>query len=156
MPQPPDPDARPAHLYLSFAASPVAVRDNLVRMLAVPPLSGLSAEARGDAELVLAEVLNNVAEHAYPDRVGPVSVMLCRVKDGVVCRVVDQGAAMPGHRLPEGELTAGPSLALDDLPEGGFGWHLIRSLTRDLVYVRDVGENRLSFRLPDAEHCLDL
>lgn len=49
MPQPPDPDARPAHLHLSFAASPVAVRDNLVRMLAVPPLSGLSAEARGDA-----------------------------------------------------------------------------------------------------------
>lgn len=149
MQQLPDLQGQPADLYMAFQASPAAVRDNLARMLAEPPLSGLSAEARGNAELVLAEVLNNVAEHAYPDRAGPVAVLLRRAEDGVSCQVVDRGMAMPGNRLPAGELPRSPSLALDDLPEGGFGWHLIRSLTRDLVYTRDKDQNRLSFRLPD-------
>ncbi len=149
MPQPPDPEGQPADLQVAFQASPVAVRDNLVRMLAVPPLSGLSADARGNAELVLAEALNNVAEHAYPDRAGPVAVLLRRVHDGISCQIVDRGEAMPGNRLPDRELPGGLDLALDDLPEGGFGWHLIRSLTRDLVYTRHGAENRLSFRLPD-------
>lgn len=67
---------------------------------------------------------------------------------GIGCLLVDQGAPMPGGTLPEGSQAGRTGLALADLPEGGFGWHLIRSLTRDLAYTRVAGTNRLSFLLP--------
>jgi serine/threonine-protein kinase RsbW len=52
---------------------------------------------------------------------------------------------MPGGELPQGCL---PEAAPPDFPEGGFGWHLIRSLTADLTYARSAGQNRLSFLIP--------
>jgi serine/threonine-protein kinase RsbW len=129
-------------------ADPVGVRDTLATLLETPPLCHLTPESRGTAELVLAEVLNNVAEHAYADRPGPVTVTLTPVAAGIHCSVVDEGTAMPGGRLPDGNLRGGPGTALEDLPEGGFGWHLIRALSRDLTYLRSDGRNRLSFLLP--------
>lgn len=144
----PDPDRRSADLHLAFSASPSGIRDALARMLAAMPLSGLSDSGRSAAELVLAEVLNNVAEHAYAGQVGPVTVTFRDVSQGIDCLVVDQGASMPGGTLPEGSQSRRTGLALADLPEGGFGWHLIRSLTRDLAYARIAGTNRLSFLLP--------
>jgi serine/threonine-protein kinase RsbW len=134
-------------MHLVFLASPVAIRDSLAQMLAAKPLQSLSPDGRSNAEIALAEVLNNVAEHAYAERTGPVAVTLTPVAAGIHCVVVDQGAAMPGGDLPTGALPA-PESALEDLPEGGFGWHLIRTLTRDLSYVRTGGCNRLSFLLP--------
>jgi serine/threonine-protein kinase RsbW len=142
-----DPQARSDGLHLVFPASQVAVRHSLARLMSEPPLRDLSPDRRGTAELVLAEVLNNVAEHAYADGAGPVAVTLTPVAAGICCQVVDQGAAMPAGRLPDGILPA-TDTALADLPEGGFGWHLIRSLTRDLSYARSDGCNRLSFLLP--------
>lgn len=149
MPPAPDPDSRAGDLYLVFLATPALVRDNLARMLRRPPLSRLSQDGRGTAELVLAEVLNNVTEHAYAAGAGPVSVTFRPEDKGVRCLIVDQGAPIPGGTLPEGRLPGGPGTALQDLPEGGFGWHLIRTLTADLVYQRQDGRNRLSFLLPD-------
>ncbi|MES2541291.1 MAG: ATP-binding protein [Pseudomonadota bacterium] len=145
----PEPHGRSDGLHLVFLASPLAVRDNLAQMLAAPPLRDLSPDARGTAELVLAEVLNNIGEHAYPDGPGPVWVTLTAVADGTQCLVVDQGIAMPHERLPVGQLPS-TDTALEDLPEGGFGWHLIHSLTHDLTYLRTGGCNRLSFLLPQA------
>ncbi|MFO1202017.1 MAG: ATP-binding protein [Tabrizicola sp.] len=145
-----EPDPRTEDLHLVFLATPASVRDNLACMLAAPPLSLLSDDARGTAELVLAEVLNNIAEHAYAQGAGPVEVTLSPGPFGIECQVIDQGVAMPGERLPEGRLPGGPDLALDDLPEGGFGWHLIRTLTEELTYRRSGGCNRLHFRLPKA------
>jgi serine/threonine-protein kinase RsbW len=147
MQQVPDPGIGASDLHLVFPADPVSVRENLAHMLAMPPLAGLLPEDRSMAELVLAEVLNNVAEHAYANARGRVAVTLAAVSGGVSCLIVDQGIAMPGGRLPDGQLPAKPAAALDDLPEGGFGWHLIRVLTRDLSYVRRAGSNRLSFTL---------
>lgn len=135
---------------LVFQADPASVRLSLTRMLGRPPLSGLSDDARGTAELVLAEVLNNVAEHAYGDAGGTVSVTLDLDPIGIRCQVLDTGRAMPGGQLPEGRLPGNTDLALEDLPEGGFGWHLIRTLCADLTYARVDGQNRLSFVLPDT------
>jgi serine/threonine-protein kinase RsbW len=105
----------------------------------------LPEDDRGTVELVLAEVLNNVAEHAYAGGSGPVEVGLCATPLGLACRIVDRGLAMPGGKLPDGGL---PDVAPPDFPEGGFGWHLIRSLTADLTYARSAGQNRLSFLIP--------
>ena len=50
---------------------------------------------------------------------------------------------LPGLRLPEG--TAPPAVTpRESLPEGGFGWFLIRALTERLDYARADGENRLT------------
>jgi serine/threonine-protein kinase RsbW len=142
------PPGQPSGQRLVFQADPASVRLALTRMLGQPPLSDLTDDARGMAELVLAEVLNNVAEHAYGEAGGTVSVMLDPDPGGIRCLITDEGRAMPGGQLPEGRLPGGPDLALEDLPEGGFGWHLIRALCVDLTYARAGGQNRLSFVLP--------
>jgi serine/threonine-protein kinase RsbW len=136
-------------LHLVFLATPASIRENLGHLMQARPLSDLSDDSRGSAEVVLAEVLNNIAEHAYAEGQGPVSLSLVRGPGGIACLVVDQGAAMPGGTLPVAPPPLAPDLSLEDLPEGGFGWHLIHSLTRDLAYRRTGGCNRLSFTLPD-------
>ncbi len=146
----PDPVLRDKDLHLVFQADPGSVRRALLQMLGLPPLAGFAEEARGTAQLVLAELLNNVAEHAYGEGGGWVAVTLMRDPAGIRGRVVDAGRAMPEGRLPEGRLPFGPEAALEDLPEGGFGWHLIRSLCSDLTYARVDGQNRLAFVLPLA------
>ena len=117
-----------------------AVRDALQAITRSVPLADLDADRCVIAEQVLAEVLNNVAEHAYAGGSGDITVTLWRCPAGLSCLIVDQGRAMPTGQLPPGLL---PDAA--QLPEGGFGWHLIRTLTSDLHYVRDQGQNRLSF-----------
>jgi serine/threonine-protein kinase RsbW len=150
VPEPPVPDlpVQAWQLQLGFEADPISVRQALAGMLGLPPLAGLPPDALGLAELVLAEVLNNVAEHAYSEAGGRVDVSLGEDAGGVRCLIVDAGRAMPGGRLPEGRLPGGPGTALEDLPEGGFGWHLIHALCADLTYTRIDGQNRLTFVLP--------
>ncbi|MGL4238559.1 ATP-binding protein [Tabrizicola sp.] len=150
----PDPKLLANDLHLVFPADPVSVRTGLARLLSLPPLADLPAEDRGTAELVLAEVLNNVAEHAYAQSTGAVEVSLSPWTDGLACLVLDHGVEMPGGMLPQGGLPGGPDTALEDLPEGGFGWHLIRTLTRELTYARAGGCNRLSFILPTGRQDL--
>ena len=40
--------------------------------------------------------------------------------------------------------------AVEELPEGGFGWDLIRQLTTGLAYARVEGRNELTFRMRRA------
>ena len=54
MPPAPDQGTRPVDLHLAFTATPLGVRDNLRRMLTLPPLARLSDDRRGTAEVVLA------------------------------------------------------------------------------------------------------
>ena len=121
-----------------------AVRAGLVRIMErLAPLS-MAAPEREVVELVLAEVLNNIVAHAFHD--APVALPItirCRrdVRD-LHLRITDPGHPMPGGELPGG--AARPTdVATADLPEGGFGWFLIRQLVRDLRYNRVGKINRL-------------
>ncbi len=104
--------------------------------------------AAGDVtwEVVLAEVLNNVVEHAYRDTdAGQIEIAL-RFFTEFEATICDRGVAMPGCALPPGaphDLDAGK----DELPEGGFGWNLIHRLTKEMDYTREGDENRLRFTL---------
>jgi serine/threonine-protein kinase RsbW len=142
MPPASDPFAQSDTHDLVIRAEPVSVRAALRAITSAPPVCDLVPDQRATVELVLAEVLNNVAEHAYADRPGHVAVTVSLRPLGLACEVLDEGAAMPNNAPPAGQLPEG------DLPEGGFGWHLIRSLTQDLSYRRKRGTNRLSFCIP--------
>jgi serine/threonine-protein kinase RsbW len=126
----------------------LSVRGGLASLFAAPPLCDLAADARGTAELVLGEALNNIVEHAYATTSGPIEVCVTRTADALACRIADRGASMPGGTPPAGQLPTGLDGPIDDLPEGGFGWFLIRTLTADLTYHRQDGRNHLSFTLP--------
>ena len=133
----------PVRARLRLASDPQAVRDGLRQLLAAAPLCDLSEDVRGSAEIVLAEVLNNIVEHAYPGFAGLIDVTLDYAHPTLSFEVVDTGHAMPCNRLPKGELAD-----LDDtgeLPEGGFGWFLIRNLTNGLAYSRVADRNTLAF-----------
>jgi serine/threonine-protein kinase RsbW len=132
------------------AAKPGAVRDILVRIAAAQPMTDLSPDLHGTAQIVLAEVLNNIVEHACVGTEGEISVTLWHTAQGLACRVVDDGRAMPDGSLPDGRLPDIADLSPDDLPEGGFGWHLIRTLTHSLHYSRVGDRNQLDFVICDA------
>ncbi len=107
----------------------------------------LTLEELNTVEVVLAEVMNNVAEHAYAWRQdGEMLVHLRVATDGLHCSVTDEGRAMPDDALPFGG-DLDPGMPIDDLPEGGFGWLIIRRLAHDVRYLRQSGVNELSFRL---------
>jgi len=133
-------------LRLDLRATPEGVRLALGQLLAEPTLARLGDDLRGTLEIVLAEVLNNVVEHAYACAEGWVSVRLTCAPDRIEAEVSDSGCPMPGLCPPAGRLVD----LQGDLPEGGFGWFLIRSLTDGLHYEHRAGRNILRFRIPVA------
>lgn len=135
-------------------ASPLAVRDTLCDVRArfarlAPP------DTLGRLELVMAEVLNNVVQHAarqsceHPAK-KPLSIhlsILC-TRHGFACAVTDDGESMPNGCLVPHDL---PDSGDSDLPEGGFGWFMIQSLTQTLHYHRADDRNCLAFSIASAQ-----
>ena len=107
----------------------------------------LTAEEMASVEIVLAEALNNIVEHAYPqDEPGQIDMSLRLRRTGLMVEISDHGKPMPNGRAPLGNH---PMAEFDDdpMPEGGYGWYLIRELVQDLIYDRRDGRNILIFRL---------
>lgn len=128
-------------------ASPEGVRAALGGISdAIAPLA-LSSEEVATVQLVLAEALNNIVEHAYAGIEGDhIAISVREAPDGLHCRLSDSGAPMPDGRAPLGDCP-GPAGRVEDHPESGFGWFLIRNLARDLEYRRVDGGNELAFRI---------
>lgn len=104
-------------------------------------------EERGTVELVLAEVLNNVAEHAYEESgEGRIELDMKYVPGGITIQLQDFGKPMPDGQTPLG-MPANLNVEVEDLPEGGFGWFLIGELAKDMVYERVNDANHLRFRM---------
>ena len=98
-------------------------------------------------EIALAEVLNNIVEHAYSGRNdGIIEVTIDSVPPGLHFTISDDGAEMPAGRLPGGN-TAKTDLEPHQQAEGGYGLHLIRSVARKLRYERVGNHNQLSFKV---------
>jgi serine/threonine-protein kinase RsbW len=150
-----------------FTCSDQETRSVLSDMRGQMVQQGLDDENLGTLELVLAEALNNITEHAYGPEGGPVELLIevapasdtpaqclsrccpspgVRVRESaaastgedggvvILCEVRDYGRPMPTGGPPDPGL---PEIAPPDvLPEGGFGWHIIRCLVADLSYER--------------------
>jgi len=99
-------------------------------------------------EIAAVKVLNNIVEHAFADPKtgsGPDTNrrirLICTWLDTTIClEIADNECALPGEALPEGR-AADVDVAVAALPEGGFGWFLIRTLVSDIVYDRRDGRN---------------
>ncbi|ETX28007.1 ATP-binding protein [Roseivivax isoporae] len=151
-PAPPDPDTPPrGPSALVFATrvwpDPSAIRAAVTACEARLRTHGADAAAARLCALVLAELLNNVAEHAFRDLAPvPVEVEVRARRGSLYLAIADRGRPMPGGALPAPCL---PDLAVAraDMPEGGWGWHLVRSLATSLDYRREDGTNRLRVRL---------
>lgn len=125
-----------------------SVRTLLERLIPLLSSWGIAPDDTCTAEIVLAETLNNIAEHAFPTEDGAFITLHVREVDGQLrVDVRDEGLPMPGLRLPEGA-APDPNVPRDELPEGGFGWFLIRSQTEALEYNRHMGGNHLRYAIP--------
>lgn len=135
-------------MHLLFPAGDAQVRKALSTTRAALRGMGVNEDQRGVAEIVLAEALNNVVEHAYAER-GPgiVEMEIWRQGDALAICIQDDGVPMPDGALPAGT-HHDLSVEVQDLPEGGFGWAIIRDLTENLIYERDGSRNRLRFEIP--------
>ena len=126
------------HLRIVLKPRFEAVRTALADALAGLGYLGLSEEERGTLEIVLAEALNNVVEHAA--RAGGIELRINGAGRTLRCAVIDDGAPMAGT-VAERAVLPDPSIPGD----GGFGCFLINALAEDVRYVTRAGRNRLSF-----------
>lgn len=138
---------------LDFAARPDAVRKAMILLRDLLKMQNIAICDVETTELVLAEVLNNIVEHAcanLPD--GRISVRIRNCTSALRCQVHDNGCRMPGGNPPDGR-HPDPGGPVAELPEGGFGWMLIRGLTQDLLYRRKGDGNTLGFVIPLSPDC---
>ena len=136
---------------LCVQSGEMAVREALGGFIACLEPLALDIEEISTVELVLAEALNNIVEHAYPaeqeDR--PICISCTHRRDGLHVTVSDKGTAMPDGQTPVG-MAQDVDVDLMDMPEGGFGWFLIKDLAKDVRYRRECDENKLDLRLAVA------
>lgn len=137
-------EGTPTDFTLTATASELAVRDTLLAVRSRLSERGVCEDTCGSVELVMAEALNNIVEHAYATDQERDFLLKVSIKPDRLCfHLRDGGAPLPGLCLPQGKLPdhTGPR---DDLPEGGFGWFLIRDLTERVAYERRDGMNHLT------------
>jgi serine/threonine-protein kinase RsbW len=146
MPLPGDQPAMRTRFTLSFAATDLETRANIGVVARRLQLAGLTPDRTAEIEVALTEAVNNVVEHAYAEY-GTGSIrLLCSLRPGHLdIRICDTGRPLPAERLPPG-LAADLSVAREHLPEGGFGWFLIRAFTTEIRYDRCGNCNHLSLR----------
>jgi serine/threonine-protein kinase RsbW len=144
-----------ALISLHFAAQDVAVRAALLKIDAHLRSLGIDDDLRDRTQIALAEACNNIAEHAYAQDLSDdpsITLDIACDRGGIQVTLRDKGGPMPEGQLPGPDL---PPLDLDDpnlLPEGGFGWPILRSMARALSLSRCNGQNILRFRLPATDN----
>ena len=126
-----------------FQASESTTREALIAVTGKLRARGVDQGALESLELVLAEILNNITEHAYAGDGGSIDLSVIVAAEGLRCRVADQG-----RRAPESVLAAQTLPEAADLPEGGWGWYLVNSLSEGLSYQQENGWNILRLTVP--------
>lgn len=151
------PNDHPDPFCRALRPEPLEIRRTLIEMrsrFATP----YGEDLVGKLELVVAEILNNIAEHGgeasargRPIRksgvAGHVHLSIAHAEGGLFCIVCDDGDAVPGACFAPTVLRTSPG-TIETLPEGGFGWPLICEITEKLYYHPDNGHNVLAFLVP--------
>ncbi len=128
---------------ITFTATEQEARQGIGTVIRGLEAQGVGGETLGNVEIALAEAVNNIVEHAYARRTpGQIRLRYDLGNSELRLDLDDDGTPYPDGQLPTGA-PADLDVAVPDLPEGGFGWFLIRTLTRDLSYVRKDNRNSL-------------
>lgn len=109
--------------------------DKYLRKCSIP------CERVEDLNLVLAEVMTNIARHSYPQQSGVIDVKLVRTEEALECHIMDCGVTFDPSRL--GWSAPDPG----EFHEGGYGWYIIRNLTHRIRYERLGDRNLLYFSI---------
>lgn len=165
MTPPPDRTARPEPMFHRVLdANPGAVQQALIDVR--HRFDGtVAGDALARTELVVAEILNNIAQHGTGRGKEPGAAVLLRPAvtihltvmrhaGGLACAITDDGPPLPPDCLTDPDQTPAPDIAA--LRAGGFGWIIIRDLTRSLFYFREGSRNVLCFNIPRHENDLPL
>lgn len=123
--------------FLSVRGALAGIRDDFLHQ-------GHGAEQFLKIEMVLAEALNNIAEHGGLGVQDSPIVINWFYEHGLFSATLkDNGRPYPARVIPD---TGRPRLDVDDadLPEGGFGWHIISQLCDTVRYQRNANQNQLS------------
>jgi serine/threonine-protein kinase RsbW len=95
-----------------------------------------------DVQIVLAEALNNIAEHAYGRvALGAVAVTVARHGNDLCIDIADWGRPFVQDVIHDA-----PGPAPEDLAEGGYGRFLIQALSSEARHTRGGGRNNLFLR----------
>ncbi|MDE4132354.1 ATP-binding protein [Phaeobacter sp. QD34_3] len=128
----------------SFTATELDARSGITEVVKRLREMGIPKLRVDEVQIALAEAVNNVVEHAYAGKTpGDVRIRCSLDPQRLWIDISDAGDPFPEGQLPEGK-PANIDVPLDQLPEGGFGWFLIRELTSDIQYERNAGNNQLS------------
>lgn len=130
----------------SFLATELNARSGIGSVVERLRTMGLPEARAEEVQIALAEAVNNVVEHAYAGTdPGDVNIRCNLDADQLWINIHDAGLPLPDDKLPVGK-PVDLNVPHADLPEGGFGWFLIRELTSDIHYERKSGNNQLSLR----------
>ena len=103
--------------------------------------AGLTPADCDRLDLVLEELLVNVARYGYAPAVGEVELAYAAAPGKLAIQVSDQGRSFNPLDRNEPDLTGN----LSERPVGGLGLFLVSHLVSSPTYSRESGWNRLSF-----------
>jgi serine/threonine-protein kinase RsbW len=106
--------------------------------------AGLQPADIDKLDLVLEEILVNIARYAYEAGSGEVDVAYSTHTGSLLVEVTDRGRSFNPLEAAPPDLVLG----LADRPLGGLGVLLVKQIVGSLSYRREEGQNTLSFRFP--------
>ena len=109
-----------------------------------------SSKCIKEIELVIEEALVNVMEYAYPDQPGSISLTVKKQSPGeLMLEIRDRGVTFNPLELEAPDLEAG----LEERPIGGLGVVMMKSLTDNITWHRENGENCLNITFEPHHVC---
>ncbi len=111
---------------------------------------GLSSKCVMEVNLILEEIAANIISYAYADdRNHEILIQAALAQGTLIIEVEDDGSPFNPLLVPPPDLC----LPLEQMPVGGRGLHLVRTLTESIVYERTGKKNRLVLRKSIESAC---
>ncbi len=113
---------------------------------------GFAKSALYRVNLAAEEAIINVINYAYPQEVGPITLLCEEVttpQKGIKLQISDHGIAFD----PLAKVDPDIEQAIEDRPIGGLGIHLVKKTANEISYQRDNNTNifTIVFYLPDGQ-----
>ena len=107
----------------------------------------VKSDSRDNVQLVLAEVLNNIIEHAALGGSQDIDLSLSLASEDIECQIHDLGRPIR-VLLHRSNYEFSEDTQIADLPEGGFGLFLVQSIARNIRYLPINQGNHLALSVP--------